>query len=338
MAEESRPKKTLDQIVDDTLSSNFGISDADLQLLFEDKKVEEPTPSPTPATATPTVEPVTPTPPVTEPTVPTADVVVPTHVVAQPEPPRPEVPTSDKSNDLENSLKETNNQIAQLSLIVQELLKKSQATGTELNRSQPDPLDEIDDQAIIQSPKENVVKTVRAVLQTALPAAFSEYDNIRNTRDFVNRFRSEHTDFDELRPLMRQIVAENPSVNDNPNALPRVYDEAKRRKTAALEAMKRELNIPITSVPPTVQAAPRLSEEEILSKLEQRLKEQIRKRRNASVPLTSNQTMPITPTNRMAPRDATVPMTEEEKMFDDMLKAGPVSANFLHGLDLASKK
>jgi hypothetical protein len=324
-------KKTLDQIVNDTLSSNFGISDADLQLLFEDP-VAEPTTNPSPATATPTVEPVTPTPPAAEPTAPAVSTAVTEPVVSPPE------PLTDKSRDLENSLKTANDQIAQLSTVVQELLRKSQATGTEPVKNQTDPLADIDDQAIIAAPKESIVKLVNTMLKQVLPTAFTEYDTIRNTREFMDRFKSAHSDFDELRPLMRQIVSENPSVNDNTAALPRVYDEAKRRKATALEAMKKELNIPATPAPTPVVTTPKLSEEEILAKLETRIVENIRKRRNASVPSTSTQTAPVSPTDRMAPREPGKPMTEDERMFDDMMKAGPNSAGFLHGLELASKK
>ena len=329
-------KKTLDQIVNDTLSSNFGISDADLQLLFEDPVVE-PTIDPTPAIVTPTVEPATPTPPAAEPTAPAVSTAVTQPVVSTPEPPQPVVATTDKSKDLENSLKTANDQIAQLSTVVQELLRKSQATGTEPVRTQPDLLAEIDDQAIIAAPKESIVKLVNTMLKNVLPTAFTEYDTIRNTRETLDKFRSAHSDFDELRSLMRQIVSENPAVNDNCAALPRVYEEAKGRKAAALEAMKKELNIPTTPAPVPAPSAPKLSEEEILAKLEQRIVENIRKRRNASVPSSSNPA-PVSPTDRMAPRATDKPMTEEEKMFDEMLKAGPPSANFLHGLDLAAKK
>lgn len=332
---EPKSKKTLDQIVNDTLSSNFGISDADLQLLFEDPVVE-PTIDPTPATAIPTVEPATPTPPAAEPTAPAVSTVIVPPVVNVPEPPQPVVPTTDKSKDLENSLKMANDKIAQLSIAVQELLRKSQVPGTEPVKIQTDPLADIDDQAIIAAPKESIVKLVNAMFKNTLPAAFTEYDTIRNTKESLDKFRLEHSDFDELRSLMRQIVSENPATNDNCAALPRVYEEAKGRKAAALEAMRKELNIPATPAPTPVPSAPKLSEEEILAKLEQRIVENIRKRRNASVPSASS--APVSPIDRMAPRDVAKPMTEEEKLFDDMLKAGPPSANFLHGLDLAAKK
>ncbi len=336
MTEPIKPKKTLDQIVNDTLSSNFGISDEDLQLLFEEPAAE-PATAPTPATATPTVEPVTPTPPAAEPTAPAVSTAVTEPVVSPPEPLPVGEPTPDKSKDLENSLKAANDQIGHLSTIVQELLRKSQATGTEPVKTQTDPLADIDDQAIIAAPKESIVKLVNTMLRNTLPAAFTEYDTIRNTREFMDKFKSGHSDFDELRPLMRQIVSENPATNDNAAALPRVYEEAKSRKLAALEAMKRELNIPATA-PVTAPSAPRLSEEEILAKLEKRIVENIRKRRSASVPLTTDQTTPVSPTDRMAPREPTKPMTEEEKMFDEMLNAGLPSTNFLKGLEVAAKK
>lgn len=341
MTDAVKPKKTLDQIVNDTLSSNFGISDADLQLLFNDPAATT-APDQTSANATLTVEPVTAPPPAAEPTAPAASPTVTLPAVSMPEPP-PTVPTvepvstMDKSKDIEDSLKSMRDELRQLATIVQEQsTRRSQAPGTEPANATPDPLDEIDDQAIIQSPKENVVKATYAILKKVLPAAFAEYDTARATREFLDRFRSEHPDFDELRPLMRQVVAENPAVNDNFPALPRVYEEAKKRRLTALEAMRKELNIP--SGPVSTTTAPPLSEEEIVAKVAKQLKEEITKRRQAAVPLTPSQTTPISPSDRQTPNVTTKPMTEEEKMFQEMLDSGPPSTKFLHGLDLISKK
>jgi len=326
-------KKSLDQIVNDTLNSNFGISDADLQALFEDTAAEAAL-VPTTVPATPTVEPVNLPPAVTTPIVPA--IVAPPVVVPES---TQVVTSSPKSLDLESSLKAANDKLASLNIIVQELLKKSQTSPTDATIVTPsNPLDEVDDQAIIERPKESIVKMVpplvHAILKQVLPQAFVEYDNSRSVKEYIEKFRADHSDFEELRPLMRQIVAENPKVNDTIASLPRVYDEAKARKAAMLDTMKKELNLSTTNPVP----APSLSEEEILTKLEQRIAEKIKKRRSLSGTLTASQTTPISPADRQTPTATDKPMTEEEKMFAEMMASGPPSTNFLHGLDLAAAK
>lgn len=335
-----KPKKTLDQIVQDTISSNFGISDADLQLLFEDPPPEMAHDN-EPANATPPVE-VEPQPGATEPVEPTEPVKPATDAIppkTNPEPSR-EGDTTPKESSLQISkdLQLTKEQLGQLSTVVQELLKKSQTPRPAEATNQPNPLDEIDDQVIIEAPRDTILKMIDLRLKSVLPAAFVEYDTAVTVRSSLEKFRAEHPDFDELRPVMRQIVAENPAANDNPAAIPRIYDEAKKRKTAALEAMRKELGVQPTPPTPTpAPAAPAVSEEELLGKLETRLREKIRQRRNASGTLSEGQNTPVHPTDRQAPKTVEKPRTEAEIMFDDMMAAGPPSTQFLKGLELIAK-
>jgi len=336
-----KPKKTLDQITQDVLNSQFGISDADLSLLFEDPSTDL-TPSPTPATTTPSVETVTE--PV-EPEPETTPVVTPAPVIpapiipsaTPPEPSRPVEPVPDKSKDVESSLTAQKEQIAQMQALLQELLKRSQAPET-AKPVATDPNVDIDDQQIIEKPKETITKLVQGILKVVLPAAFSEYDTEISKRQTMDEFRRTHKDFDELRPIMRQIVLENPTVNNDVSALPRVYQEAKDRKAAMLESMRRELNIPIVPVTPAPAASvqPALSEEDMLAKLEQRIVEKIRKRR-AALAATSPTGEPVLPVARMTPIQKEAPKTEADIMFEAMLKAGVPSTDFLRNVETVKK-
>ena len=335
MAGEPKPKRSLDDIVKDTVNSNFGISDADLNLLFED----EPTtvaPAPTEPTVTPSPETATPPAPAAEPTAPVVAAATPP--AAQPEPPKVVEPASNKS-EYDETINDLKSQIAQLNALVQEREARARQT-TPATSQTPDPLDEITDEAIISSPKENIVKTIYAILKTTLPTAFTEYDQAVTSREMFKKFRTDHPDFDELRSIMKQVVAENPAANDNLAALPRVYGEAKRRKAAALAAMKKELNIEPPATPPTPPSnpSPQLSEEQVLDKLEQRLREKIRVRKAASGTLTADQSAPVTPAERQTPRETEKPLTADEQIMKDMLEAGPPSTQWLKGLELTSAK
>jgi hypothetical protein len=75
-----------------------------------------------------------------------------------------------------------------------------------------------------------------------------------------------------------------------------------------------------------------------MTKLEQRLAEKIRKRRAASGALTNSQTAPVSPTERQATPIREKPLTDDEKLFEDMMNSGPPSTQFLKSLDLISKK
>ena len=316
-------KRTLDQITQDTLSSNFGLSDADLALLFEDDTDNESDNSSDVTDASPSIETVQPVQPATT----TPDVSTPVVNTVTPSP----SPEPVKGVDI-SSLED---KVQQMSMIVQELMRKSQMPPQEAAPQQwVNPADEISDQDMIQKPKESTMKLLVGTLKAILPAAFAEYDASVQKRAFLEAFRQEHKDFDELRPMMRQIVAENPA-NDDVYALPRVYEEAKRRRTAAIEAFKKELAG--TSAQPSASVPADLNEE-TLAKLEQRLAERIRKRRAVSGTLTSDQTAPVSPADRQTVTPKEKPMTAEEKMFLEMLQSGPASTRFLRGLDVTSRK
>ena len=334
--------KTLEQITQDVLNSHFGITDEDLTALFADTTTDK--------GVSPNTSPVTPsTETATEPAKPVA--VAPVETPKPAETPAPAVPPTQLpepgragsvSPETEKNLKSQAEQIAKLQLALQELQKRPQVQHVATPQTtqpvqQTSPLDEIDDQAIIEKPKESIVKLMNAMLRVALPAAFVEYDTAVSKRAAMENFRREHSDFDELRPIMRQIVLENPAQNDNPDALPRIYEEAKQRRLTYLESLKKELGVqPAAPQSSTSAPQPQLSEEELLTKLEQRIAEKIRKRR-AGAGTASPTSQPVLPTERMAVPSSGPEPTEADKMMEAMLKAGTAAESFLKGIDTVKK-
>jgi hypothetical protein len=285
----------------------------------------------------------------------------PTPVEPQPAPANPPAPSPEQSRkgespseeftDLKTTLQTQKEQIAKMQLMLDEFTRKTQNQTSKQTQTtqpaqpaqttQPNPLDAVDDQAIIEKPKESVLKLINGVLQVVLPAAFTEYDlavaRRASNKEIVDAFRKTKPDFDELRPIMRQIVIENPTLNDDPEALPRIYEEAKQRKSAYLESLKKELNIPAPVPTPTTQPAPAVSEEEMLAKLEQRIVDKIRKRRAAQSGTASPTSQPVLPPQRMTTTPKEVQKSETDLMFEAMLKAGVPSSGFLKDIETTRK-
>jgi hypothetical protein len=97
-----------------------------------------------------------------------------------------------------------------------------------------------------------------------------------------------------------------------------------------LEMMRKELNIPMTS--PAQPAQPAVSEEDVLSKLEQRIIEKIRQRKAASAASSPSST-PVSPVDRMTQTPKELPKSEDDLMFEAMLKAGVPSRGFLKDVE-----
>lgn len=332
----TKPTKTLEQITQDVLNSPFGLTDDDLVALFAD------TPNPeAELSATSSVPPSTET--VTEQTSAGAEEPNETQQAQQQSAPsvlpasQPDASTA-RSNvsELEAIIKAQQEQIAKMQAALQEITKrtlsqqKTQATETP---SVPPVLDEISDQQIIERPKESIVKLVNGMLKTVIPAAFAEYDAALSKRAAMEAFRQAHPDFDELRPLMRQIVLEDPATNNNPDALPFVYEEAKRRRAAYLASLKKELGVAQPSSP---QPASVPSEEELLAKLEQRIAEKL-KRRKASAGAASPTSQPVLPPDRMTQQAKEVQKSEADVLLEAMLKAANPAQEFLRNVDVIKK-
>jgi hypothetical protein len=330
-----RPAKTMEQITQDVLNSPFGIDDETLSALFADESTTKTLHPTTKAPTTPSEETATEPDAVStrvEESTPVQETVPP---IPAPEPARGGSDSSlAKVKELEETLKAQQMDAEQIKAMLQELARRAQVNAVPA-QAPSDPFAEIDDQAIIESPKESILKLMGTMLKIALPAAFMEYDQAVINRRAMEEFRNSKPDFDELRPIMRQIVLENPSANNDPTALPRIYEEAKRRKAVQVEAIKRELNL--TPATPSMPApVPAVSEEELLAKLEQRIAEKIRKRRAASG-ASSPTAAPVHPTERLTVVPKEIPKTEAEILLEAMLNAGTPSETFLRGVDTVKK-
>lgn len=325
-----KQQKTLEQITQDVLNSHFGITDDDLVALFADTTAEQTTGPATGQANSQDVQAAAPTE--------TTETAMPQEPSASTQVPPTVAPDHGRAGslppDLDATIKTQQQQIEKLQLMLQELAQRAaaQTRSAEAESKVANPLDEIDDQQIIEKPKESIVKLVNTIMKVVLPAAFAEYDAALNARAMMEEFRRTHPDFDELRPIMRQIVLEDPATNDNPAALPRVYEEAKRRKAAVLDALKREL----AGQPTASGREGQPSEEELLAKLEQRIADKIRKRR-AGAGAASPVSQPVQPPARMAPTTKEMPKSEADALIEAMLAAGSPSERFLRDVDTTKK-
>ncbi|MEM2991146.1 MAG: hypothetical protein QXQ02_08205 [Halobacteria archaeon] len=323
MAEE---KKTIEQLTQDVFSSGMGLSLDDLNKIFEEESPQTTTQPPQQQTGEGQPESVSEEEKATPPPAEGATVA-------------PQSPSSTAqsvtggiSPELEALIREQAKQIQELKLALESLRKEPQpfqhpTLQPPVKEAEKNPLDEIDDQDIITEPKKNIVRIVKEVLKSDLPAAFMEYDSLLQKRIMMEEFRKSHPDFDELRPIMRQVVMENPALNYDPDALPKVYEEAKRRvmamKNTILEAIKKEA---AQTVKPEPQPAP-ISEDELLNKLERRIAEKLSKRR-AGAGTASPTTQPVSPFERVAEQSKPQTQNEVDEIIAEMLKAAPPAEHF----------
>jgi hypothetical protein len=183
-------------------------------------------------------------------------------------------------------------------------------------RPDEDPDSDIDDTMIIEKPKEMVRKIAQREAARIAIAALSQYDTGARRERQIEAFRATHPDFDSVKDDMAAVVKDFPQLNRDPNALPKIYDLAKKRAEKRTAELRASLG---TNVP-------QLSEEEVVSKAVDRIKAEIAKRRSASgIPSTGQG---ITPNQRMTPQTRTVPKTADEEIFDEMLNAGPAKLSF----------
>jgi hypothetical protein len=314
-------RKTLEELQKEVLGSGSGImSDEDLRALFEDPAIQPQgnQPSNQPPAANPAGsqagQPGTETP-----------------ANGQPEDILTQIPDEFKDKDVPTSLgkmtksiSETRSamgrqtkEIQELRDLVETLRQPAQIPndprGNANSQQQPeeDPDSDIDDTMIIEKPKEMVRKIAQREAARIAIAALSQYDSGARRERQIEAFKATHSDFDAVREDMATVVKEFPQLNRDPNALPKIYDLAKRRVEKRLESLKTSLGT----------QAPTYSKEDIVSEAVDRIKVEIAKRRSASG-IQSN-TQGITPGDRMTTPQRNIPKTPDEEIFDEILGSGP---------------
>ncbi len=313
-----RPRKTLDQLTQDVLESGISsISDADLETLFTEVDGNPPatnnppasTGNQAPATGSPGT-PATGTPaPATS-----GDV----------SPPQGNIGASDA--ETKAALAQQAEEIRQLKGLIETL--KQPAIEPQVQRTDPnaDPDDDIDDSMIIDKPKEMIKKMAERIAARTVILGLTHYDTQSRRERAIEQFKTTHSDFENLRGTMAQVVKEFPQLNKDPNALPRIYDLAKQRATKQGEELRTSLGLnEVDSLRREIQelkAQSGLTIEQAKAKL----LDEIKRRRSAQGTLSGSPA--VSQDSRTTTAQRTVPQTEEDKIFDDMLNSGPAKLTF----------
>lgn len=179
------------------------------------------------------------------------------------------------------------------------------------DQPQEDPDEDIDDSMIIEKPKEMIKKLAQREAARIAIAALTQYDTAARRERAIEAFRTSHPDFDGLRDEMGAVVKEYPQLNRDPNALPKIYDLAKKRAEKKMEALR--VSMGATSTP--------INEEEIIAKAVDRIKQEVAKRRSASGTLPAGQG--VSPDQRVTSPQRTIQKTPDEQLFDEILNSGP---------------
>jgi len=125
---------------------------------------------------------------------------------------------------------------------------------------------------------------------------------------------------------MKQVVADFPQLNKDPNALPKIYDLAKQRAAKQGEELRASLGLnEVEALRKEIQdlkAQSGLTIEQAKAKL----LEEIKRRRSAQGTLSGSPA--VSQDSRTTTAQRTVPLSEEDKIFEDMLNSGPQKLSF----------
>jgi hypothetical protein len=321
----SNKRKTLDEL-QERIHQGLDVSDDDLQVLFAG---EEPAPA-----APQTVDPAT--------TAPAAAIVQapdPNAAPAAPSTGEPDLlavmPDKFKSKDAKESISKLVQSYAELEARLakqgDELAKARQALQEPEARParapvrevppQPSvqPVPEEDEMSFLDKPRSESRKEAAQVFWQGIQA----YDLWKTRTDYINRFRSEHSDFDNYRNEIAEILSQRPDLNQDFGSLPAVYQMAKDL-----------FNKRVQSAIPTT---PQVNVEELEAKLRAKLDAEYQERekamigkilegvrkRTAAGGISTSGNPPVNPADRAGNPPKTTPQTPEEKDFQDMLNAGP---------------
>jgi len=326
------PKKSIDELTQDVLASGIGLlSDKDLETLFGDigavpqRNPETPlSPPPVAAIATPGIQDPKPgepgTPAIAEP-----------DVLSQ-------IPEEFRDKDVPTSLGKITKSIAEakaaasqkdkeiedLRELVNTLKQPVAPTQTAQTPTDPnaDPDDDIDDTMIIEKPKENIKKLIERISARMMVLGLTQYDTLSKRERTIERFSETHPDFNILRPEMAQIVKEYPQLNQDPNALSKIYDIAKLRVTKRNTELA-QVGRPVA--PAAIVTTPAIDQKELMTKAVEQAKieilEGLKKRRAASG--ISSGSPAISQDQRNTDALKTIPQTEEDQIFNAILDSGP---------------
>jgi hypothetical protein len=314
-----RPRKTLEQLTQDVLESGNinSISDADLDTLFNEVEGTSST------TTNPPAQVGNQAPASGSPGIPATGTPAPAYSGDVP-PPQGNIGASDAETKV--ALAQQADEIRQLKELVETLRQPAIDPTTQRTDPNADPDDDIDDSMIIEKPKEMIKKIAQREAARTVILGLTHYDTQSRRERAIEQYKSTHPDFDSLRPAMAQVVRDFPQLNKDPNALSRIYELAKQRVTKQGEELRTSLGLnEMDSLRKEIQdlkAQSGLTIEQAKAKL----LDEIKRRRSAQGTLSGSPAVSVD--TRTIPSQRTVPQTEEDKIFDDMMASGPSKLSF----------
>ena len=244
----------------------------------------------------------------------------------------------------ESELTRKSQELSQLQNVVQELSRPReeykppqrvapQPAAQPVKASEPEV--EVDDLTFLDSPvsngkaiAESVARRVaEEVTRRVSVEQIRDYDTFSLRRSTFEKFRSDHRDFDSLRAEFAEACRIHPEWDNDIQGLPKLYDFAKTlAKARGVTTDATPSTIPVQPTPAVDMATLRaqiIAEVEASSyaKAKQAITDEIKKRQAAAGIVSTTPWQ--TPEQRVAPIQKTTPMTEEEKIFQEMVDSGP---------------
>lgn len=184
----------------------------------------------------------------------------------------------------------------------------------------------------LERPGEVIPKVAEAVAKKLVDQGiqnFYQYLIVEAQRQkILGDFKQAHPDMDTYVKDMQDIVAERPDLNKSLDSMPLVYEMAKRRYQKRIDDMKSQLGLQ-QSTPGAAPTNQPTANVDVKAQLRQALKELVeenQKRKAASGIVGGSAT--TTPGQRTDDTLREKPMTEEEQIFEAMMKSGPKSLSF----------
>ena len=334
--------KSIEELRDKVHSGLELLSDEELSVLFEDtEQIAQGTPTQPQTVPNPSVAPVKAevTPPVTEPSKGQADLM---NLVPEKFRDKDEAASLNRMTkalqDTEAELTRRSQELSQLQSVVQELSRKpreefrtSQTQQVTQPAAQPtkvaEPDVEIDDMSFLDSPVANAVAIARKVAKEIAEETskrvsveqIRDYDTFTLRRSTFEKFKADHSDFDNFKSEFAEACRLHPEWDNDVNGLPRLYDLAKT--LAKARGTQTTTNVPAIDIEKLKAEIRAEVEASSYEKAKQAVVEEIKRRKAAAGSISSN---PLTtPQERVSPFVKTEPLTDEEKIFKDMVDSGP---------------
>ena len=320
----NQPVKSLEDLAKEVIDTQQGLSSLDaLNVLFNP-------PALNPAPAAPVQPVVEPTPALTA-VAPTAPVpVIPESPMGEPilnlfpdkfkdKDVQTSVTKMTKSyTDMEAELRKEKDEKANMQKILDSLSAPRSVTPAPIQAPQDD---DIEDAQFFEKPKEMVAKMVERIAAQKILQYHADMERAR----YIEGFRTQHQDFDQMRGEILEVLAARPDLDKDQRNLPIVFEMARQLKVRKINDLKASLGLATPSLQPvqpaSIQAQMPLDREKLKEELMEAIRAELQKRKSASG--IQGGSAPVNPSDRLSPAPVVKPMTEEERILQEMMDSGP---------------